>query len=104
MLVANLDGTRSVACYSLAVRQRPGIYVEILIHGDIDELWKYTQQPSLHESWDLRFTKIQYLPRASDSEPNDSTIRRASASGCKLSVRVRARGVVRRRQAGEPLH
>jgi len=69
MLVANLDLTRSVACYSLAVRQRPGIYVEILIHGDIDELWKYTQQPSLHESWDLRFTKIQYLPRASDSEP-----------------------------------
>jgi hypothetical protein len=69
MLVANLDWTRSVACYSLAVRQRPGIYVEILIHGDIDELWKYTQQPSLHESWDLRFTKIQYLPRASDSEP-----------------------------------
>jgi hypothetical protein len=59
----------SVACYSLAVRQRPGIYVEILIRGDIDELWKYTQQPDFHESWDLRFTKIQYLPRASDSEP-----------------------------------
>jgi hypothetical protein len=51
------------------VRQPPGIYVEILIRGDIDELWKYTQQPDLHESWDLRFTKIQYLPRASDSEP-----------------------------------
>ncbi len=51
------------------MRQPPGIYVEILIRGDIDELWKYTQQPDLHESWDLRFTKIQYLPRASDSEP-----------------------------------
>jgi len=51
------------------VRQRPGIYVEILIRGDIDELWKYTQQPDLHESWDLRFTKIEYLPRTSDSEP-----------------------------------
>jgi hypothetical protein len=69
MVTADLHFVRSVACYSLAVRQRPGIYVEILIRGDIDELWKYTQQPELHESWDLRFTKIHYLPRASDSQP-----------------------------------
>jgi hypothetical protein len=32
------------------VRQRPGVYIEILIRGDIDELWKSTQQPELHES------------------------------------------------------
>jgi hypothetical protein len=69
MVTANPQSMRPVACYSLAVRQRPGIYVEILIRCDLDELSKYTQQPDLHESWDLRFTKIQYLPRASDSEP-----------------------------------
>jgi DoxX-like family len=69
MVTVNLHLVRSVTCYSLAVRQRPGIYVEILIRGDIDELWTYTQQPELHESWDLRFTKIEYLPRTSDSEP-----------------------------------
>jgi DoxX-like family len=51
------------------MRQRPGIYVEILIRGDIDEVWRHTQRPELHEPWDLRFTKIQYLPRASEAEP-----------------------------------
>jgi hypothetical protein len=69
MVTADPHFMRSVTCYSRAVRQRSGIYVEILIRGDIDELWKYTQQPELHESWDLRFTKIEYLPRTSDSEP-----------------------------------
>ena len=49
--------------------QRPGIYVEILIRGDIEEVWRQTQKPELHEPWDLRFTKIQYLPRASEVEP-----------------------------------
>jgi hypothetical protein len=49
--------------------QHRGIYVEILIRGDIEDVWKHTQTPELHEPWDLRFTKIQYLPRASDAEP-----------------------------------
>jgi hypothetical protein len=47
----------------------PGIYVEILIRGNIEEVWRHTQNPELHELWDLRFTKIQYLPRASEAEP-----------------------------------
>jgi hypothetical protein len=51
------------------MQQRPGIYVEILIRGDIEEVWRHTQRPELHEPWDLRFTKIQYLPRASEAEP-----------------------------------
>ena len=48
---------------------QPGIYVEILIRGDIDELWRQTQTPELHQLWDLRFTNITYLPRASQAEP-----------------------------------
>jgi hypothetical protein len=40
-----------------------GIYVEILIRGGMDELWEKTQNPELHQRWDLRFTQIQYLPR-----------------------------------------
>lgn len=40
------------------------IYVEILIHGSIDELFAKTQDPSLHQTWDLRFSSITYLPRA----------------------------------------
>jgi hypothetical protein len=51
------------------MQQPPGIYVEILIRGDIENVWRHTQRPELHEPWDLRFTKIQYLPRASETEP-----------------------------------
>jgi hypothetical protein len=46
-----------------------GIYVERFIRTDLDRLWEYTQDPSLHERWDMRFSSITYLPRASDREP-----------------------------------
>lgn len=39
------------------------IYVEILIRGGIDDLWGKTQEPKLHQRWDLRFSEIDYLPR-----------------------------------------
>ncbi|GLW96065.1 hypothetical protein [Microtetraspora sp. NBRC 16547] len=40
------------------------VYVETLIRADIDELWRRTQRPDFHQRWDLRFTEIDYLPRA----------------------------------------
>ncbi|MFC5650284.1 DoxX-like family protein [Paenibacillus solisilvae] len=43
--------------------RRKSIYVEIDIKTDIDSLWERTQTPELHEQWDLRFSKIEYLPR-----------------------------------------
>ncbi len=43
-----------------------GIYVEIPIHASMDELWEKTQNPELHQRWDLRFSQIQYLPRQAD--------------------------------------
>jgi DoxX-like family len=46
-----------------------GIYVEILICADVDEIWRRTQIPKLHELWDLRFTAIHYLPKSSEDEP-----------------------------------
>lgn len=45
------------------------IYVEAQIRGTMDELWRRTQSPELHERWDLRFSSITYLPRASESDP-----------------------------------
>jgi hypothetical protein len=45
------------------------IYVEIRIRGEIDDLWQRTQQPDLHERWDLRFSEIVYLPRANETTP-----------------------------------
>ena len=47
----------------------PPIYVETLIRAPLDEVWEKTQRPDLHERWDLRFTRIEYLPRAREDEP-----------------------------------
>ena len=48
---------------------RQPIYVEINIGAPIDDLWRLTQTPELHEQWDLRFTGIEYLPRPDENEP-----------------------------------
>ncbi|MEO8098713.1 MAG: DoxX-like family protein [Acidobacteriota bacterium] len=48
---------------------QPGIYVEILISEELERIWQLTQEPDLHARWDLRFTRIQYLPRTSPAEP-----------------------------------
>ena len=45
------------------------IYVEILVDAPMETLWKHTQTPELHERWDLRFSRIDYLPRSSEAEP-----------------------------------
>lgn len=45
-----------------------GLYVETVIDANMDVLWEQTQDPARHQSWDLRFTSISYLPRA-EGEP-----------------------------------
>jgi hypothetical protein len=45
------------------------IYVELPIEADIDEVWKMTQTPTLHEQWDMRFSSITYLPKKTADEP-----------------------------------
>lgn len=35
----------------------------------MDELWERTQNPGLHNRWDLRFTDIHYLPKESPDAP-----------------------------------
>ncbi|MFC3802503.1 DCC1-like thiol-disulfide oxidoreductase family protein [Cohnella sp. GCM10012308] len=44
------------------------IYVEIDIASDMEALWRHTQQPKLHERWDLRFSEIDYLPKATPKD------------------------------------
>jgi uncharacterized membrane protein YphA (DoxX/SURF4 family) len=51
------------------VSRHAGIYVEIPIRGSIEEVWRRTQDPALHERWDLRFTAIEYLPRPDPQAP-----------------------------------
>jgi hypothetical protein len=45
------------------------IYVEILIRAPMDELWAHTQMPALHEKWDLRFSRIDYLAKSQAAGP-----------------------------------
>ena len=47
----------------------PGIYVEVLIAAPLDRVWELTQDPALHQRWDLRFTEIHYLPRPDPAQP-----------------------------------
>jgi hypothetical protein len=62
-------GLNSGLCYALPVNRSPGIYVEILIQDELEQVWRLTQYPALHQRWDLRFTKIEYLPRSPLSLP-----------------------------------
>lgn len=47
----------------------PPIWVEIEMRADLDDLWRRTQEPALHQCWDLRFSKIDYLPRPDEAVP-----------------------------------
>jgi len=38
----------------------PAVYVEIDIAADLPRVWALTQEPSLHQRWDLRFSEITY--------------------------------------------
>jgi uncharacterized membrane protein YphA (DoxX/SURF4 family) len=40
-----------------------------LIQDEPEHVWRLTQDPLLHERWDLRFTHIEYLPRPNAAEP-----------------------------------
>ncbi|HUP44141.1 MAG TPA: DoxX-like family protein [Thermoanaerobaculia bacterium] len=45
------------------------IFVETLVRASMDDVWRATQDPALHQRWDLRFSEIEYLPRESDADP-----------------------------------
>ncbi len=49
------------------------IYIETTIHGSMDELWSKTQDPTQHQQWDLRFSRIDYLPKAHEDDPQRFT-------------------------------
>jgi uncharacterized membrane protein YphA (DoxX/SURF4 family) len=60
------------------------IYVEILIRAPMHSLWAHTQTPALHERWDLRFSRIDYLPKADRTGPQ--RFRYATRIGFGLEV------------------
>lgn len=62
-----------------------GIYVEIPIHTHIDKLWQYTQEPALHQQWDLRFTSIEYLPKSALAAPQHFLYTTAIGFGIRIA-------------------
>lgn len=70
------------------------IYVEILVRAPMDALWSHTQTPALHERWDLRFSRIEYLPRNDESEPQ--RFRYATRIGFGLEISGEGETVGRR--------
>ena len=49
------------------------IYVEIDIESSVEQVWQYTQQPHLHEQWDLRFSTITYNEKENEEMPQTFT-------------------------------
>ncbi len=69
----------------VAAKPRSGpIFVETRIRGSLDEVWRRTQEPALHERWDLRFTSITYAHRSDESEPQK--FRYATRIGCGAEI------------------
>lgn len=60
------------------------IYVEAFIRGPLEEVWRLTQTPELHERWDLRFTSITYLER--DDETGSQRFCYATRIGFGMQV------------------
>lgn len=66
------------------------IFVESLIRTSLDELWRATQDPALHQRWDLRFSEIRYLPKEHDNAPQKFLYRTLAIAGEGESVGERS--------------
>ncbi len=53
--------------------------------ASLERLWQYTQSPELHARWDLRFTRIEYLPKTTADEPQHFLYETQIGFGIKVS-------------------
>lgn len=79
--------------------RNPPIYVEARIRCPLEALWQHTQQPELHQQWDLRFTEITYLPRPTEAAPQQFLY--ATRIGFGLGVAGRGESQGTREKNGE---
>lgn len=80
------------------MKARPGIYVEIPIGTELDVVWRLTQQPQLHQRWDLRFTRIEYLPHPDPSLPQQFLYE--TRIGLGLAIRGTGESIAQRQGPG----
>ncbi len=74
-----------------------GIYVEIRIRASMEELWRLTQLPDLHQQWDLRFSRIHYLPRNDATSPQRFLY--TTRIGCGLAISGEGESIQSRNEA-----
>jgi len=74
----------------------PAIYVETVIQAEMEDLWRHTQTPDLHQRWDLRFTDISYLPRPDPAEPQRFSYQTHIGFGLHVSGEGESTGTVER--------
>lgn len=79
--------------------KRSPLYVEARINCPLEALWDATQQPALHQQWDLRFTEITYLPRPDPAAPQQFVY--ATRIGFGLSVAGRGESLGTKEKNGE---
>src|SRR5699024_1807681 len=66
------------------VMKNKEIYVETKIKAPIEEIWEKTQNPALHEQWDIRFSSITYLPKKL-AEPQKFIYKRKVIPGLQVA-------------------
>lgn len=68
-----------------------GIYVEIQIRWPIEDLWEKTQNPQIHQRWDLRFSEIEYL-QLEPGKPQTFTYKTRIGAGLCIAGRGESTG------------
>jgi uncharacterized membrane protein YphA (DoxX/SURF4 family) len=61
------------------------IYVESLLRAPFEAIWSHTQTPDLHQRWDLRFSQIDYLPKAAPDAPQQFSYTTRIGFGLQVS-------------------
>jgi hypothetical protein len=64
------------------------LYVETVIRAPMDELWRHTQDPDLHQRWDGRFGRISYVP---GTDPQELRYVKLGVAGTGTTVGDRTR-------------
>ncbi|KGP91807.1 hypothetical protein N780_15645 [Pontibacillus chungwhensis BH030062] len=72
--------------------KKNSIYVEIPIHAEMEDLWEASQNPGLHEQWDLRFSSISYQPKEREDDPQEFTYRTNIGLGLSVEGWGRSKG------------
>ncbi|WKA56571.1 DoxX-like family protein [Planococcus shixiaomingii] len=68
------------------------IYVEIEILDEIEKVWAYSQNPKLHEQWDLRFSSITYNTKLPEEEVQTFTYSTKVMPGIQVSGWGKSKG------------